>query len=110
MWKSKLLWAFVLGAVTSVLFTEAKINLGDSPVWTRVLDVLTAPGTHFAATLNSPGALMEGWRRFWAAVAFVCNLLVYFVLWYAFIAIASYLRSRQNPYDRKDTLVPPITR
>jgi hypothetical protein len=108
MLKSKLLWAFVLGGVTSVFLTEAKINLGYGPVWTRVLDVLTAPGTRFAATLNAPGVLMQGWTRFWAAAAFVCNLLVYFVFWYAFIAITSYLRSRRNPYDRQNTLVPPV--
>ena len=45
-----------------------------------------------------------------AALAFTCNLLVYILFWYACIAITRYARSRQNPYDRENTLVPPIAR
>ncbi len=37
MLKSKLLWAFILGVVTSVLLVEAKIHLGYSPWETRIL-------------------------------------------------------------------------
>ena len=107
MLRSKLLWAFVLGVITSVGFIEAKINVGHSVALTRILDVLTAPGTRFVSAINAPGALIAGWPRFLATLAFTCNLLVYFIFWYACIAITSYARSRQNPYDRQNTLVPP---
>ena len=110
MFKSKILWALVLGAVTSVLLLEAKINLAYSPLWRRIPRVLTAPGTHFVAALNMPGTLMEGSTRFWAVVAFTCNLLIYILFWYALFRIIAYYRGRQKPYDRQNTLVPPITR
>ena len=110
MLRSKLLWAFVLGVVTSVLLFEGKINLGYSPAWTRVLDVLAAPGTHLVGAINTPGALTENWTRFWGVVAFTCNLLIYVFFWYACIWITGYARARRHPYDRENTLVPPITR
>ena len=110
MFKSKILWAFILGVATAVLFFEAKINLGYSPVWTRILDVLTAPGTHLSTALNQPGALMNGWQKFWTGLTFACNLVVYTIFWYLCISITSYFRSRQDPYDRENTLVPPVTR
>lgn len=83
------------------------MNLGYGVAWTRILDVLTAPGTHFVSAINGPGSLIAGWPRFLATLAFTCNLLVYFIFWYACIAITSYARSRQHPYDRQNTLVPP---
>jgi len=110
MFKSKILWAFILGVVTSVLLLEAKINLAYSPLWTRILEALTAPGTHLVDALNKPGGLMAGWSRFWAVLAFTCNFLIYTIFWYAVIWITGYARSRQHPYDRENTLVPPITR
>ena len=110
MFKSKILWAFVMGVVTSVLLLEAKTNLAYSPLWSRIPHVLTAPGTHFVAALNMPGTLLEGRTRFWAAVAFTCNLLIYVSFWYALFGMIGYLRGRQKPYDRQNTLVPPITR
>ena len=110
MLKSKLLWAFVLGVVTSVLVFEAKINLAYSPLWTRVLYALAAPGTHLVGALNTLGALTESWTRFWRVVAFACNFLIYVFFWYACIWITSYARGRRHPYDRENTLVPPISR
>jgi hypothetical protein len=107
MFRSKFLWAFVLGVVTSVLIFEAKINLGYSPVWSRALEVLALPGTHFVGMLNTPGSLIGGWTRFLAALGFACNFLVYLFFWYACIWMTSYLRTRQHPYDRGHTLVPP---
>ena len=107
MYKSKILWASILGVITSVVFVEAKINLGYSVVWTRILDILTAPGTHVVSAVNAPGSLIAGWSRFLAALSFTCNWLVYLLFWYACIAITSYARSRQRPYDRQNTLVPP---
>jgi len=108
--KSKILWAFVLGVVSSVLLFEAKINLAYSPLWSRIPHVLTAPGTHLVSALNTPGALMADWTKFWATVAFICNLLIYTFFWYALFTAIGYLRTRQNPYDRENTLVPPLTR
>lgn len=110
MLKSKLLWAFILGVATSVLLLEAKINLAYSPLWSRILVVLSAPGTHLATSLNTPGALMSGWQRFWTGLAFTCNLLIYILFWYACIWITWYARFRRHPYDHENTLVPPITR
>ena len=110
MLKSKLLWAFVLAVATSVLLLEAKIHLGYNPWETRILGALSAPGTHLANSLNQPGVLMSGWEKFWTGLAFTCNLLVYTFFWYAFIWIAGYSRSRKQPYDRENTLMPPLTR
>ncbi len=110
MLRSKLLWAFVLGVITSVILFEAKINLAYSPVSTRVLDALAAPGTHLVGLLNTPGTLTESWTRFWRVVAFTCNLLIYVFFWYACIWITSYARGRRHPYDHENTLVPPLTR
>jgi hypothetical protein len=110
MFKTRILWALVLGVVTSALLREAKINLAYSPLWSRIPHVLTAPGTRFVAAINMPGTLMEGSTRFWAVVAFTCNLLIYILFWYGLLRMIGYLRGRRNPYDRQDTLVPPITR
>jgi hypothetical protein len=110
MLKSKLLWAFVLGVATSVLLLEAKIHLGYNPWETRALGVLGAPGTHLVTALNQPGVLLAGWTKFWAGLAFACNLLIYAFFWHACIWLFSYRRHRQEPYDRENTLVPPLTR
>jgi hypothetical protein len=110
MFRSKILWAIVLGLVTSVLILKARMNLGYSPAGTRILYALYAPGTHFVGMLNTPGALAEGWTRFWRVIAFTCNLLIYVFFWYACIWFAGYFRERQNPYDRGSTLVPPSLR
>ena len=110
MLKSKLLWAIILGVATSILLVETKIHFGYSPWETRIFGMLTAPGAHLASSLDVPGALMNGWERFWRGLAFACNLLVYVVFWYVFIWIAGYRRSRQQPYDHENTLVPPIPR
>ncbi|HKW62966.1 MAG TPA: hypothetical protein VJN89_10510 [Candidatus Acidoferrum sp.] len=110
MLKSKILWAFVFGVITSALMLEAKINLAYSPIWARILEVLSTPGTHLASSLNQPGVLMGGWQKFWTGLAFACNLLIYILCWYAFIWITTYARSRRRPYDRENTLVPPVSR
>jgi cbb3-type cytochrome oxidase subunit 3 len=110
MLKSKVLWAFVFGVITSALLLEAKINLAYSPLWSRVLEVLSAPGTHLTTWLNQPGVLMQGWEKFWTGLAFTCNLLIYILFWYACIWITAYARTRRHPYDRENTLVPPLTR
>jgi len=110
MLRSKILWAFVLGVVTCVALFEAKINLGYSPLWSRVADVLQAPGTHFANSVFTSGVPTGGWGRFFAALVTSCNFLVYAIFWYACLWIAGYLRARQNPYERQSTLVPPSLR
>lgn len=110
MLKSKLLWAFILGVATSILLVEAKIHLGYNPWENRILGVLAAPGTHLATSLNQPGVLLNGWQKFWTALAFTCNLLVYILFWYLCIWLSWYTRFRRRPYDHENTLVPPITR
>ena len=110
MLKSKLLWAFILGVATSILLVEAKIHLGYSPWENRIHGVLAAPGTHLATSLNTPGALMSGWQKFWTGLAFTCNLVIYILFWYLCIWISWYTRFRRHPYDHENTLVPPITR
>ncbi|HEY6943820.1 MAG TPA: hypothetical protein VI431_01670 [Candidatus Acidoferrum sp.] len=110
MLKSKLLWGFILGMVTAVLLLEAKMHFGYSPLESRVLDALAAPGTHLVDALNTPGTLLGGWARFWRVLAFTCNFLVYLFFWYAVIWITGYARSRQHPYERENTLVPPTFR
>lgn len=110
MFKSKILWALVLGVASSVLLLKAKVNLADSPLWSRIPHALTAPGTRFVAALDTPGTLLQGWTRFWAAVAFTCNSLIYVFFWHSIFRTIGYLRGRQNPYNRQNTLVPPISR
>jgi cbb3-type cytochrome oxidase subunit 3 len=110
MLKSKVLWAFVFGVLTSALLLEAKINLAYSPLWSKTLEALSAPGTHLTTWLNQPGVLMHGWEKFWTGLAFTCNLLIYILFWYACIWITAYARTRRHPYDRENTLVPPLTR
>ena len=110
MLKSKILWAFVLGVVTSALLLEAKMHLGYGPWETRILGALSAPGAHLASSLNQPSALMSGWQKFWTGLAFTCNLIIYTLFWYACIWITWYARFRRHPYDHQNTLVPPITR
>jgi hypothetical protein len=110
MFKFKILWAFVLGVATSVLLLEAKTHFAYSPLGTRVFDALTAPGAHFVTAVNSPNALLSGWTKLWAALSFACNLLIYIFFWYACLWTVGYIRGRKNPYDRQNTLVPPLTR
>ena len=110
MFKSKILWALVLGVVTSALLREARINLAYSPLWRRIPHVLAAPGAQLVAALNTPGTLLGGWTRFWGAVGVTCNLLIYVLVWYVVLSTIGYVRGRQNPYDRENTLVPPVTR
>lgn len=106
MFRSKILWGSVLGVVTSVLTFEGRIKLGYSPLWSRVLELLTVPGTHFANAIFSSGVPGGIGAKVWVALAIACNLVVYAFFWYACIWIASYLRRRQHPYDRQSTLVP----
>jgi hypothetical protein len=108
MFKSKIIWALVLGAVTSVLLRQARINLADNPQWSRIPHTLAAPGTHLVAALNTPGTLLGGYTRLWGAVGFACNLLIYLLFWYALLWTIGYVRGRRNPYDRENTLVPPV--
>ncbi len=110
MFRSKILWGFVLAVVTSVALFEAKINLGYSPLWSRVIDVIEAPGMHFANSVFPSGVPTGGWGKFFAALVVSCNFVVYSVFWYACLWIAGYLRARQHPYDRQHTLVPPSLR
>ena len=110
MFRSKILWAFVLGVATSVLIFEARINLGYSPVWSRVVEALATAGTHFANAIFPSGIPEGGWGKFYAALAFSCNFLVYTFFWYACLWLTGYLRQRQRPYDRQSTLVPPSLR
>jgi len=108
MFKSKIIWALVLGVVTSVLLREARINLAYSPQWHRIAHALAAPGTHLVAALNTPGTLLGGYTRFWGGVGFGCNLLIYLLFWYALLGTIGYIRGRRSPYDRENTLVPPV--
>jgi hypothetical protein len=110
MLRSKILWAMVLGIVTSVLILEARINLAYSPLWSSVVEVLRAPGEHFANSIFPSGVPSGGWAKLFAALAFTCNFLIYAFFWYAGIWITGYLRARQHPYDRQSTLAPPSLR
>ncbi len=110
MFTSKVFWAIVLGIITSVLLLEAKINLAFSALRARALQMLAVPGAHFVTAITSRAGLETSGTRFWGAVAFACNLLCYFVFWYACIWLAGYLRARRHPYDRQSTLIQPVRR
>ncbi len=110
MFRSKLFWGLVLGVITSVLIFEGKMNLGDSTFWSRSIEVLTAAGTRFANAIFASGIPEGGWRKFYDALALICNFVVYAFFWYACIWLTSYFRERQHPYDRQHTLVPPSLR
>lgn len=110
MFRSKIFWGSVLGVVTSVLLFEGRINLRYSPVWSRVLEVLAAPGTRFANAIFSSGVPDGSWAKVWSGLAIACNLMVYAFFWFGCIWMASYFRERQHPYERQSTLMPPSFR
>ena len=110
MFRSKIFWGFVLGVVTSVLIVEGRNNLGYSPLWSRVSDVLTLPGMRFANAVFSSSVLNDIFGRFWSALAIACNLIIYALFWSGCIWIATYVRERRRPYDRQPTLLPPTLR
>jgi hypothetical protein len=110
MLRSKILWAFVLGVVTSVLIIEGRLNLGYNPLLSRAIEALTVPGTHFANSIFPSGIPEGGWGKFWSALAITCNFAIYAIFWYACIWLTSYFRERRHPYDRQHTLVPPSLR
>ena len=110
MFRSKIFWGSVLGVVTSVLIFEGRINLGYSPLWSRVLEVLAAAGTRVANAIFSSGVHDGIWAKVWNAIAIVCNFMVYAFFWFGSIWVASYFRERQHPYDRQSTLLPPSLR
>ena len=107
MFRSKIFWGFVLGVVTSVLIFEGRINLGYNPLWSRVSEVLTLPGTRFADAVFSSSILNEFFGRFRNTLSIACNLMVYTLFWSGCIAMGSYFRQRRHPYDRQTTLLPP---
>jgi len=110
MFRSKIFWGSILGVVTAVLIFEGRIKLGYNPVWSRVSEVLTVPGTRFANAFF-PSGVHEGiWAKFWSALAITCNLIVYAFFWSGCVWITSYFRERQHPYDRQSTLLPPSLR
>ena len=110
MFRSKLLWGLVLGVATSVLLFESRIHLGDSPLFGRLSEVLTVPGTHFANTIFPSGVPEGNWAKFWNGLAITCNFLVYAVFWYVCLWVASSFREREHPYDKQITLGPPSLR
>ncbi len=110
MLRSKLLWAIVLAVVTSVFIVEASSNLQFSPLGSSIVHAVVTPGAYFVGRLHPPDLLAGRWGRWSVALALTCNFLVYVLFWYACIWIAGYARSRRHPYDRENTLVPPITR
>src|SRR6266404_2275571 len=69
MFRSKIFWGSVLGVVTSILIFEGRINLGYSPLWSRVSEVLTVPGTRFANAIFSSRVHAGIWAKFWSALA-----------------------------------------
>lgn len=105
MFRSKIFWGSVLGVVTSVLLFEGRIKLGYNPLWRRVTEVLTLPGTRFANAIFPSGVPDGGWGQVWSGLAIACNLLVYAFFWFGCIWIVSYFRERQHPYDRQSTLI-----
>ena len=110
MFRSKIFWGSLLAVVTSILIFEGRINLGYSPLWSRVLEILTVPGTRFANAIFSSGVPSGIWAKFWSGLAIAGNFVVYAFFWYACLWIASYFRERQHPYDRQPTLVRPSLR
>lgn len=110
MFRSKVFWGCVLGVVTSVLLFEGRINLGYSPLRSRMTEVLTEPGTRFANAIFSSGVPDGGWAKVWSGLAIACNFMVYAFFWYGCIWMVSYFRERQHPYERQSTLLPPSLR
>ncbi len=106
MLRSKLLWAIVLAVVTSVLIVKARSNLQFSLLGSRIVHAVATPGAYFVGRLHPPDLLAGRWGRWSVALALTCNFLVYAFFWYTCIWTTSYLRARQHPYDRGNTLVP----
>lgn len=110
MFRSKTFWGCVLGALTSVLIFEGRINLGYSPLWSRVLEILTVPGTHLANAIFPSGLPGGIWAKVWNGFAIAGNFVVYAFFWCACLWVAISSHERQHPYDRQTTLVPPSLR
>jgi len=104
MLKTRTFWAIVLGVITCVLLFEAKNYAGYSPLATRAVDVLTTLGTHVAAAVYPPGSSTLLSAQFWEGLSLSCNFLFYAFFWYFCIWLIGYLRARQHPYDRGNTL------
>jgi len=69
MFRSKIFWGSVLGVVTSILIFEGRINLGYSPLWSRVFASAYRPGTRLANAIFSSGVHDGIWAKFWSALA-----------------------------------------
>jgi hypothetical protein len=110
MFRSKLFWGILLGVATSVLLFEGRIHLGYSPLWGRVSEALSVPGTHFANTIFPSGIPEGSWEKVWSGLAIACNFVVYAVFWYLCLWVAGSFREREHPYDRQITLGPPSLR
>ena len=105
MFKTRTFWAIVLGVMTSVLIFEARINFSDNPLFIRAANTLSAPGAHVVTALDSRAGSLAGWARLWQATSIASNFLIYAFFWYACIWTIGYLRARQYPYDRQNTLL-----
>ena|SRR5215470_10837882 len=104
MLKTRTFWAIVLGVITCVLLFEAKNYASYSPLATRAMEILTAPGTRVVAAVYPPGSSTLLSVQFWEGLSLSCNFLLYAFFWYICIWFISYLRARQHPYDRGNTL------
>ena len=104
MLKTRSFWAIVLAVVTCALLFAARNYLGYSPLAERTVAVLTAPGTHVVAAVYPSGTdtLLSG--QFWEGLSLSCNFLLYAFFWYFCIWLVGYLRSREHPYDRGNSL------
>jgi len=105
MFKTRTFWAIVLSIMTSVLIFEAKLNVSGNSLWTRVTDVLVAPGARLVNALDLPAATSPLWVRLSVGIALTCNFVIYAFFWYACIWTTGYLRARRHPYDRQPTLL-----
>ncbi|HJZ65290.1 MAG TPA: hypothetical protein VKD70_13290 [Candidatus Acidoferrum sp.] len=104
MLKTRAFWAIVLGVITCLLLFEAKNYASYSPLARRTVDVLTAPGSHVVAAVYPPGSSSLLSAQVWEGLSLSCNFLFYVFFWYFCIWLIGYLRARQHPYDRGNTL------
>ena len=104
MLRTRTFWAIILGVITCVLLFEAKNYASYSPLVTRAVAVLTAPGARVVAAVYPPGSATLLSAQFWEGLSLSCNFLLYAFFWYFCIWFVGYLRVRQDPYERGNTL------
>ncbi len=82
------LWALLLGGVTSVVIGLAETYLPNSYAKGAVIDAFALPGAIIAGVSYPEGPHTGFGARYWGLAVLVLNFVVYFGMWLALLALA----------------------